>query len=248
MLPVSSELYENDTVSPMNDIQEEIKQAQIRFARLFGFIRYERGIRQSDVAQRLDKHQSVVSLFESGERKLKDSELPRWADSIGVTLEDLEKLRMACYGYRWQNDGWMFWSDCGDPDDVEGEDPVDYYFGTQSDAVELIDRMVGRPVCQMGYYWSMDHHRDPADDDCIFGLNPSNDPGLSRRYDFKRPQNRLLGDPNDVDNTPELGTSQDLYILLGECTAEQIALTTAFIRGLHAQARSRIGTKPKKKK
>lgn len=47
------------------------------------------GLRQEDIADRLDEPQSFVSKYESGERRLDLIELRRICEAVGVSLSDL---------------------------------------------------------------------------------------------------------------------------------------------------------------
>jgi transcriptional regulator with XRE-family HTH domain len=51
-------------------------------------IRTEAGLRQADLAKALRMPQSVVSKYESGERRLDILELRQVCDAVGVTLKD----------------------------------------------------------------------------------------------------------------------------------------------------------------
>jgi transcriptional regulator with XRE-family HTH domain len=51
-------------------------------------IRMEAGLRQADLAKALRMPQSVVSKYESGERRLDILELRQVCDAVGVTLKD----------------------------------------------------------------------------------------------------------------------------------------------------------------
>ncbi len=50
-------------------------------------IRYEAGLRQSDLAKRLGRPQSFVSKYESGERRLELIELRQVCQAIDISLE-----------------------------------------------------------------------------------------------------------------------------------------------------------------
>lgn len=52
-------------------------------------IRREAGLRQIDVAERLHEHQSFVSKYESGERRLDLIELREVCQVLGIRLGDL---------------------------------------------------------------------------------------------------------------------------------------------------------------
>ena len=49
-------------------------------------VREEAGLRQVDVAERLEVHQSFISRFESGERGIDLVELRRMVQALGMTL------------------------------------------------------------------------------------------------------------------------------------------------------------------
>lgn len=51
-------------------------------------VRVEAGLRQEDLAKVLRMPQSVVSKYESGERRLDILELRQVCDAIGITLKD----------------------------------------------------------------------------------------------------------------------------------------------------------------
>ena len=52
-------------------------------------LRLTAGLRQSDVAERLDVHQSFVSKYESGERRLDLVELKQVAEALDINLSKL---------------------------------------------------------------------------------------------------------------------------------------------------------------
>ena len=54
-------------------------------------IRIEKDLRQSDLAKRLNQHQSFVSKYESGERRLDILEIRRICDALEITLETFIK-------------------------------------------------------------------------------------------------------------------------------------------------------------
>lgn len=51
-------------------------------------IRSEAGLRQIDLAQRLGEHQSFVSKYENGERRLDLLELRAVCNAVGISLQD----------------------------------------------------------------------------------------------------------------------------------------------------------------
>lgn len=61
------------------------KQNQV-FLKLLRQIREEAGLRQQDVAESLGLHQSFVSKYESGERRIDLIELEQICDACGVEL------------------------------------------------------------------------------------------------------------------------------------------------------------------
>jgi len=52
-------------------------------------VRQEAGMRQVDLATRLGQHQSYVSKYESGERRLDVLELRQVCQELGISLTDL---------------------------------------------------------------------------------------------------------------------------------------------------------------
>jgi transcriptional regulator with XRE-family HTH domain len=62
-----------------------------QLASLLRTIREEAGVRQADLAKRLGVGQSVVSKFESGERRLDLLELRQVCAALGVPLVELVK-------------------------------------------------------------------------------------------------------------------------------------------------------------
>ena len=63
--------------------------AHLRLARLLREIRIDQGLRQIDVAERLEEPQSFVAKYEAGERRLDLVELDAVATSLGIPLADL---------------------------------------------------------------------------------------------------------------------------------------------------------------
>jgi transcriptional regulator with XRE-family HTH domain len=61
---------------------------QARLQALLRSIRAEAGLRQIDVATRLGQHQSYVSKYESGERRLDILELRQLCRVVGISLEE----------------------------------------------------------------------------------------------------------------------------------------------------------------
>ncbi len=61
---------------------------QAVFQALLRQVRVEAGLRQADLAKRLGRHQSFVSKYESGERRLDVLELRRVCRAIGIPLSD----------------------------------------------------------------------------------------------------------------------------------------------------------------
>lgn len=66
-----------------------------RLAGLLRSCREEAGLRQVDLAERLDEPQSFVSKYEAGERRLDLVELRAICDAIGVSLGAMVR--------RWEN-------------------------------------------------------------------------------------------------------------------------------------------------
>ncbi|APA96613.1 helix-turn-helix domain-containing protein [Nocardia seriolae] len=60
-----------------------------RFCDLLRRLREEHGLTQVEIAERLDKPQSFVSKYETGERRLDVAEARSVAVTIGVTLESV---------------------------------------------------------------------------------------------------------------------------------------------------------------
>jgi transcriptional regulator with XRE-family HTH domain len=60
--------------------------AQQRLSQMLREERTTRGVLQVDLARRLDRHQSYVSKYESGERRLDLIELGEIADALGFDL------------------------------------------------------------------------------------------------------------------------------------------------------------------
>ena len=54
-------------------------------------IRIEAGLTQMDVAERLERDQTFVSKYESGQRRLDVLELREICQAIGITLEEFVK-------------------------------------------------------------------------------------------------------------------------------------------------------------
>lgn len=54
-------------------------------------IRIESGLRQLDLAEKLGEHQSFVSKYESGERRLDILEIRRICEVMGVSLLEFSK-------------------------------------------------------------------------------------------------------------------------------------------------------------
>jgi len=59
---------------------------QRRYLELLREIRVERGLRQEDIARLLDRPQSFVSKYESGERRLDILELREVCEALGTSL------------------------------------------------------------------------------------------------------------------------------------------------------------------
>jgi transcriptional regulator with XRE-family HTH domain len=61
---------------------------QERLQSLLRDLRIEAGLRQTDLADRLGEHQSFVSKYESGERRLDILELRQICDALGISLKE----------------------------------------------------------------------------------------------------------------------------------------------------------------
>jgi len=64
---------------------------QLKLQRLLREIRLEVGLRQIDLAERLNSPQSYVSKYEVGERSLDFLEVREICTAIGISLEDFIK-------------------------------------------------------------------------------------------------------------------------------------------------------------
>jgi transcriptional regulator with XRE-family HTH domain len=219
----------------MDSEPTEQEACERRFVRLLALVREARGLLQTDVAERLGKSRSVVAFVENRNRQLKPDEFPLWAEALGVEVDDITTLRMLSYGYRLRDGEWVFWRDWEDPEAYlyDAEDPEEVHFGPVNDIAALVNKMSGWEVCEHNY-------RDWSD----AGELTLNFPKSRQSAGFivSLPKTPLLGDPNEPALVHVQGTREDLDALLEESTAEQISLTAAFIRGLHAQARSRLRT------
>lgn len=60
-----------------------------RLRRLLKDLRLEQGVRQTELAERLGVPQSMVSKFETGERRLDVVELKRVAEALGMSLGEV---------------------------------------------------------------------------------------------------------------------------------------------------------------
>lgn len=61
---------------------------QVKLQELLRQIRHDAGLRQSELAQRLNVTQSYVSKYEAGEKRLDLIELRRICQAIGISLEE----------------------------------------------------------------------------------------------------------------------------------------------------------------
>ncbi len=61
---------------------------QRKLQRLLRQVRLEAGLRQVDLAKRLDQPKSLVSKYESGERRLDLLELREICEAVGISLEE----------------------------------------------------------------------------------------------------------------------------------------------------------------
>lgn len=68
---------------------------QARFLSLLRQAREEAGLRQTDVAERLDRPQSFVSKYESGERRLDLLELEQVCEACEMSLEQFVRRYQA---------------------------------------------------------------------------------------------------------------------------------------------------------
>jgi len=64
---------------------------QAELQALLRIVRTESGLRQADLAERLNQPQSFVSKYESGERRLDILELREVCQSLGLPLEEFIK-------------------------------------------------------------------------------------------------------------------------------------------------------------
>ncbi|MCL4552185.1 MAG: helix-turn-helix domain-containing protein [Candidatus Marsarchaeota archaeon] len=70
-----------------------MRREQILFQTLLKEMRQEAGLRQLDLADRIEEPQSFVSKYESGERRLDVLELRRICKAVGVSLSEfLQRL------------------------------------------------------------------------------------------------------------------------------------------------------------
>lgn len=200
-----------------------------QFAGFLAWVREGKGLNQGELAKRIGKSRSVVSFFESARRTLKPEEFPAWADALGVDAQDIEALSYLSYGYRRWEDEWTFWLDI-----EEGEDnPQEVNMGMTDLLEELLNRMAGKKICQL----TDDRYAHELGE--LELLLPRSQ-GPRPIFRLHKPKQPFLGDPNSSSEVRIQGTREDLEALLANCTSDQIALTTAFIRGLQAQARSRL--------
>jgi transcriptional regulator with XRE-family HTH domain len=69
-------------------------EAQVTLSRLLREHRVQAGLRQADVAGRLEKPQSFVSKYESGERRIDFIELDQICDALGIdVIEFVQELK-----------------------------------------------------------------------------------------------------------------------------------------------------------
>jgi len=77
-------------LAPHGDMEKSIYSAEYkRLCELLRQIREDAGIRQVDLAERLNAPQSFVSKYESGERRLDVIETAAIAKALGTTLADV---------------------------------------------------------------------------------------------------------------------------------------------------------------
>ena len=62
-----------------------------RLRALLRKLRKDAGLRQADLAQRLGKHQSYVSKYESGEKTLDFLEVKAVGEALGISLYEFSK-------------------------------------------------------------------------------------------------------------------------------------------------------------
>jgi len=220
----------------MRDGDDEATKCLKQFGQMVQVVREARQLSQAAVARSLGKSRSVVAFLENGLRDLQLEEAAAWADALGVDSDDLVRLRYLAYGYRWVDGEWTFWSDLVDPVDERHSDGAydeEVYQGLFDDAAEIVNKLAGKEICRVNGYEDGD-----ARGDGLRLLLPRPE-GHETVFLF-RPRERCLGDPNEQTVTVTQGTREDLNMLLDKSSAEQIHLTAAFVRGLHAQARSRI--------
>ncbi len=62
---------------------------QRRLCKLLRQIRIEAGLKQTELAERLDDSQSFVSKYEMGERRLDFLEVSQICKAVGISLEEL---------------------------------------------------------------------------------------------------------------------------------------------------------------
>ncbi|MFC7443284.1 helix-turn-helix transcriptional regulator [Laceyella putida] len=61
-------------------------------------IRSQRGLTQEQVAQRLMVHKSTYNRMESGGIKIKIIDIPRIAEALGMTVDELNKALFSALG------------------------------------------------------------------------------------------------------------------------------------------------------
>ena len=219
----------------MRNGDDEATKCLKQFGQMVQVVREARQLSQAAVARSLGKSRSVVAFLENGLRDLQLEEAAAWADALGVDSDDLVRLRYLAYGYRWVDGEWTFWMDVVDPVAAKHEsfDELEVLWDLYQEAEEVINRMAGRKICEV--YDPTEFH-GYADGLTLLLPRPR---GHETFFQF-RPLHPCLGDPNEQTATVTQGTREDLNMLLDKSSAEQIHLTAAFVRGLHAQARSRI--------
>lgn len=218
---------------------EADREADALFVRLLREVRAGRGMTQAEVARSMGVSRSVVAFVESHRRRLSPDDLPQWAAALGVDAAQLLQLRMACFGYQLDEDrNWLFYQLASDP--AFEDNPDDPAYGIIVTLAELTNTLASDKRVEpylVAYGGNLDS-KFPGD-----GLRLLADEH-GREFavvGVTLPMEPLLGDPNEPDGqvAPQQGTRADLDELLAQATDAQIALTSAFLRGLYAQARSR---------
>lgn len=192
--------------------------------RLISAIRLARGLTQRDVAARLGRSRPFVSLIESGQRALRVEDAASWADALGVDPVLLERLVKACRGLLWRDGGWEFYS-LGITDQSRAEGTWDLQLAHQ-EALDEVARLVNELADPL-----RDHRIAVADEEGVRVKWREN----SWHVPIDFPLSAVA-----LTDAPPQGTRQDVDQLLEGLSDQQLALTAAFVRGIVAQARTRI--------